>query len=192
MARSRISLSFFALPLDIVAGVLNFCDVQSVFRVAACSHETMRVVSAVTPVLSMSYTLRRTEDARAAYAKLASMRSCGLRIAIQNFNFELLRVPPNTTSLVAYYRGAQPVHWPPEIPLPPRLSTLRTDLRLGQIAHLPLKHLDVDNMPDTLPSSLETFRLPCMYFPDARLPGLLSSLHRLRILSTGLLPRHWY
>lgn len=186
-----MGLSFFTLPLELVGSIFSFCDIQSVFRFAACSHETLRLVSDTTPALSVSYTLRRAEDARAAYSKLALMRSCSLKITIKEFDLEFLRVPPNTTGLVAYRCAPGRNSWPPDLPFPPRLSTLRTDLRIGRVAHLPLKLLHADDVPETLPSTLETLRLcyPPRSIADAtRLGQLLPSLSRLCDLDTMGMP----
>lgn len=198
MSRSRLMTlsrgTFFALPAELVAQVLSYCDASSLFQVAICGRATNRAFLDSTPMLQPSYTV--DSNWRQAYAHLSRMRACKITIVGRlSDDDDRLRVPANTVSLVTSAQGSQRYDWPEDVPLPPRLSFLSTDLILPLLHHLPLRYLDTHVLPRTLPPTLEHLAVQSLPGDEnLRLvggnmsPGLLDTLPNLRHLCLGPIP----
>lgn len=182
--------SFFHLPTDLVTQVLSFCDALSLCEVAACSRFTNQAFLRAIPALSFAYVLRSDELQAAAFARLAAMRSCKITI-LSRTNNQVLRLPPNTVRLMIREQCVHRHAWPADVPLPPRLSFLETDLILPPLHNLPLQYLSTHVLPPTLPLTLKHLSVQSLTKDEhQRLMRILPFLPRLRHLCLGTIQKH--
>lgn len=176
------------LPSDLLAYVLNFCDLRTVFHLSICSqssHESVKLVLPfLSPVCAFTYTKRSVKLLNA----LKSMRSCSLDIQLTWFHANILKtLPKNTTNLtlnlVTNYRGKR--GWLKNIRLDlPRLVTLRGNVFFGEtLTHLPLKSLCIQELPQALPLSLEELTIQILGCHQTTRMAILPRLPRLRSLT---------